>query len=62
MPNQELCNLMLYLWRYSQFSLMTHWDSFLSVYQTYQNLMVAGSCGMKTFTDGYQDDCTLDGS
>ena len=59
LPNQELCNPVHFPWRYSQFTLMAHWDNYLSGYQKCQNLMVAGSCGMRKLIGGSQGVCTL---
>src|SRR3979490_3646514 len=37
--NQELCNLMMFPWRYSQFILGTHWDIYLYGHQKYNNMV-----------------------
>jgi hypothetical protein len=54
--NQTLCNLMVFLWRYRQSDLVTHWDNCLSGHQKFQNLMVTSSQVMTNLTDDSHDD------
>ena len=43
-----------------QFNLVTHWDSYLSRHQKYQNLILDGFCDIRTLIDDCYSDAILD--